>query len=83
MNGGATDQQLLQIVSGTAPVSIDDVIAVMQKIDQLLPGNDGLKWFNRLYLMVTQHCVSFHPPVGGCASTQLTGVIGRSLLLPV
>ncbi|HEY4903327.1 MAG TPA: DUF5995 family protein [Candidatus Sulfotelmatobacter sp.] len=35
-------------------MTIADVIAMMQKIDQLLPGNDGLKWFNLLYLMVTQ-----------------------------
>lgn len=64
MNGVATDQQLLQIVSGTAPVSIADVVAMMQKIDQLLPSNDGLKWFNRLYLMVTQR-VDTQPPAGG------------------
>jgi hypothetical protein len=69
MNGVASDQQLLQIVSGTAPVSIADVIAVMQKIDQLLPGNDGLKWFNRLYLMVTQQ-VDTQPPAGGWKDTQ-------------
>jgi Family of unknown function (DUF5995) len=25
----------------------------MQSIDALLPNNDGLKWFNKLYLMVT------------------------------
>ncbi len=69
MNGGVTDQQLLQIVSGAAPGSIADVIAVMQKIDQLLPGNDGLKWFNRLYLMVTQQ-VDTQPPAGGWKDTQ-------------
>ena len=54
MNGPDLDQQLLQIVSGAAPGTIADVMGVMQKIDQLLPGNDGLKWFNLLYLMVTQ-----------------------------
>jgi len=48
------DAQLLQIVSGASPASIADVIAVMWSIDGLLPGDDGLKWFNRLYLMVTQ-----------------------------
>jgi len=48
------DAQLLQIVRGASPASIPDVIAVMQSIDGLLPNNDGLKWFNRLYLMVTQ-----------------------------
>lgn len=54
MNSAASDQQLLQVVSGPAPKAIADVIAMIQNIDKLLPGDDGLKWFNRLYLMVTQ-----------------------------
>jgi hypothetical protein len=49
-----TDQQLLEIVSAAQPVTIADVIQVMQRVDVLLPDSDGLKWFNRLYLMVTQ-----------------------------
>jgi len=49
-----TDAQLLQIVTAAVPASIADVIAVMQSIDELLPGDDGLKWFNKLYFMVTQ-----------------------------
>jgi hypothetical protein len=48
-----TDAQLLQVVTDAAPTSIDDVIAIMKKIDDVLPGNDGLKWFNKLYLKVT------------------------------
>jgi hypothetical protein len=36
----------------------------MQSIDSLLPNQDGLKWFNRLYWMVTQQ-VQNSPPVGG------------------
>jgi Family of unknown function (DUF5995) len=48
------DQQLLQIVTAAEPVTIPDVIQVMQSIDTLLPNTDGLKWFNKLYLMVTQ-----------------------------
>jgi Family of unknown function (DUF5995) len=58
------DVQLLQIVSGASPTSIADVIAVMQSIDGLLPSNDGLKWFNRLYLMVTQQIDTQPPPNG-------------------
>jgi hypothetical protein len=58
------DAQLVQIVSGASPASIADVIAVMQTIDGLLPGNDGLKWFNKLYLMVTQEIDSQSPPNG-------------------
>jgi len=34
--------------------SIDDVVAIMTAIDQALPPADGLKWFNRLYLRVTE-----------------------------
>lgn len=63
MNGSPTDQQLLQIVRAQSPVAITDVIAIMQSIDGLLPNHDGLKWFNRLYLMVTQE-VQTHPAAG-------------------
>lgn len=57
------DESLKDLVSGAAPATIADVISVMQAIDALLPANDGLKWFNRLYLMVTQE-VDLHPPGG-------------------
>ena len=57
------DQPLYELVNRPAPVTIADVIARMQAIDALLPANDGLKWFNRLYLMVTQQ-VDLHPPGG-------------------
>jgi hypothetical protein len=33
---------------------IDDALAVMTAIDTQLPDADGLKWFNRLYLRVTE-----------------------------
>ena len=36
----------------------------MQSIDALLPNNDGLKWFNKLYLMVTQE-IDGQPPATG------------------
>jgi len=61
------DQPLYDLITGTAPVTIADVIARMQAIDALLPVNDGLKWFNRLYLMVTQQ-VDLHPPGGAWQS---------------
>jgi hypothetical protein len=64
MNGSTTDQQLLQILKGTASAAISDVIKTMQAIDNLLPGTDGLKWFNLLYLNVTQK-VDTQPPPGG------------------
>ncbi len=61
------DQPLHDLVTGPVPVTIADVIARMQAIDALLPANDGLKWFNRLYLMVTQQ-VDLHPPGGAWQS---------------
>jgi Family of unknown function (DUF5995) len=64
----AADEALYAIVSGDAPASIEEVIAVMQRIDQTLTDNDGLKWFNRLYMMVTQE-VDLHPPAGGWKDT--------------
>jgi hypothetical protein len=58
------DQALAEIVGQPAPTTIADVIAQMEAIDGLLAANDGLKWFNRLYLMVTQQ-VDLNPPSGG------------------
>ena len=59
-----SDESLYAAVSRPSPATIDEVIAVMQRIDALLPDDDGLKWFNRMYLMVTQE-VDLHPPDGG------------------
>jgi hypothetical protein len=60
----AADQPLYAIVSGAPPGTIDDVLLRMQAIDDLLADGDGLKWFNRLYMMVTKE-VDFSPPAGG------------------
>jgi hypothetical protein len=59
-----TDKALYAIVSGAAPATIADVITAMQEIDHALPDNDGLKWFNLLYMKVTQE-VDQNPPAGG------------------
>ncbi len=64
MSVAASDRSLYQIVSGVAPATIDDVLKMMESIDQLLPDGDGLKWFNRLYMMVTKE-VDLQPPAGG------------------
>ena len=34
--------------------TIDDVLATMRAIDRRLPDGDGVKWFNFLYLEVTE-----------------------------
>jgi Family of unknown function (DUF5995) len=60
----AGDQALYGIVSGAAPATIEDVIAMMKSIDGVLADDDGLKWFNRLYLSVTEK-VDLEPPEGG------------------
>lgn len=62
MNG--TDQPLLDIVNAGTPATIEDVIEIMEEIDQTLPGDDGLKWFNLLYLLVTREVLD-HPPAIG------------------
>ncbi|MGO9576219.1 MAG: DUF5995 family protein [Terriglobales bacterium] len=64
MNGSIADQQLLQILSGPEVTAIADVITRMEAMDGVLPGSDGLKWFNLLYLKVTQQ-VDTCPPPGG------------------
>jgi len=58
------DQQLLNRVSGATPGTLDQVIERMKEIDAVLPASDGLKWFNRLYLMVTVS-VRNQIPAGG------------------
>lgn len=45
---------LATAVAPTPVSTIDDAVAVMQAIDQALPQPDGLKWFNFLYLAVTE-----------------------------
>jgi hypothetical protein len=45
---------LIQILNRTPVHSIEDAIAIMQAIDVTLPDSDGVKWFNRLYLRVTE-----------------------------
>jgi Family of unknown function (DUF5995) len=47
------DAQIAAAVS-LAPQSIADVLGTMRTIDGLCDPGDGLKWFNSLYLQVTQ-----------------------------
>src|ERR1043165_6271765 len=68
MSSNATDLALVDLITTTAPDDIGDVIDVMTAIDNLLPGTDGLKWFNWLYLTVTRAVLNdpaaarFHNP---------------------
>lgn len=48
------DQKLAAIVGDSIARSIDDVIARLRDLDLALGSDDGLKWFNLLYLKVTE-----------------------------
>jgi hypothetical protein len=72
MVGSTTDYQLLQITSGSQPTTVADVLALMHRIDDLLPNGDGLKWFNLLYMRVTLQVDSSPPPGGWENSVWLT-----------
>jgi hypothetical protein len=53
----------------TPPAAVDDVIRILQAIDALCVDGDGLKWFNRLYLEVTQ-AVGVRVNSGGFSSPE-------------
>ncbi len=42
------------------PKTIDDVIVGMRAIDAELPTKDGVAWFNKLYLRVTERVKEWH-----------------------
>ena len=44
---------IASLLPKTPPRSIDDVVAAMTVLDDQLADEDGVKWFNRLYLRVT------------------------------
>ena len=48
------DQGLDQLIRSTTIETVDDVITVMRGLDSELANDDGLKWFNLLYLKVTE-----------------------------
>jgi Family of unknown function (DUF5995) len=64
MNSSSVDQQLRQALSGSLPVDVGAVTKLMNNIDGVLPNSDGLKWFNTLYLLVTNE-IAQHPPANG------------------
>jgi hypothetical protein len=58
------DEKLVEVISATPINTIDDVIKVMEGMDDILQNDDGLKWFNLLYLRVSQSIQS-DPPAEG------------------
>jgi hypothetical protein len=67
LNVASLDEQLAQIIAAGPINTVGDVIACLQKMDGVLPNDDGLKWFNLLYLKVSEG-VRDHPPPGGWQS---------------
>lgn len=59
-------------IAATPTSTITEVISVMEQIDELLPNEDGLKWFNLLYLLVTKAVLENPPPQGWADAHWLT-----------
>jgi Family of unknown function (DUF5995) len=51
MNG--SNNQILQGLAGQTAATIADVVNILTAMDNALPNSDGLKWFVKLYIMVT------------------------------
>ena len=64
MDTTSPDPSLLQILAGSPPASIEEVIERLKELDAAIGTIDGLKWFNLLYLMVTEQILN-QPPAGG------------------
>ena len=47
------DSQALQQIAGQTAASVADVANILQAMDNALPNTDGLKWFVKIYVMVT------------------------------
>jgi hypothetical protein len=62
-----TDEKLLPLVEDSAPSTIPEVVTVMESIGNELANDDGLKWFNFLYLSVTKEILN-RPPAAGWRS---------------
>lgn len=63
------DATLARVIADSALNGIEDVINVMRGLDDRLQNEDGLKWFNLLYLRVTEG-VRDNPPAEGWENQQ-------------
>lgn len=61
MSADPNDEALASLINAGVPQTMDEVVGLMERIDELLPGSDGLKWFNLLYLLVTRRVLE-QPP---------------------
>lgn len=54
----SVDHAVLGVLDGIRVDTVPDVIARMRALDDVLPADDGLKWFNFLYHMVTEQILA-------------------------
>jgi hypothetical protein len=54
----AVDPAVLAALDGVPVNTVPDVVARMHALDAVLPTEDGLKWFNFLYRMVTEQILA-------------------------
>jgi hypothetical protein len=54
----SVDQDVLGVLDGVSVNTVPEVVARMQALDAVLPVQDGLKWFNFLYRMVTEQILA-------------------------
>jgi Family of unknown function (DUF5995) len=54
----SVDSDVLGVLDGVPVNTVPDVVARMQALDAVLPVEDGLKWFNFLYRMVTEQILA-------------------------
>ena len=52
------DPAVLAALDGVPVDTVPDVVARMHALDAILPAEDGLKWFNFLYRMVTEQILA-------------------------
>src|SRR4029453_10552649 len=52
--GSLVEAEVVELATRGGLGTIEEVIARMRELDAMLPVGDGLKWFNWLYLQVTE-----------------------------
>ncbi len=72
---------LAQVLNGPAPRTIPDVAARLQAIDGAVPTRDGVGWFNKLYLRVTETIEASPQPLRDPAFLQRLDVVFANLYL--
>jgi len=50
----ANDEKVAEIIAVTDVATVEDVISLLRSLDGQLSNDDGLKWFNLLYMKVTE-----------------------------